>query len=176
MTCRPGGEFSDALGLAEVHPATAGGLFAVDDAPPVLAVPESGEASGSHLPMMQYMVVGGDTDDVGGDEATATTRARQGVPVAYRGPDTDRDILNPQTQLPMLFHGHPGRITSPAVQHILVNWSVSRTSLQALPSATAPTPSTAGGPALSCPLWRRSQKTSTLLRKQRLDNGERPVP
>lgn len=111
--------------------------------------------------MMQYMVVGGDTDDMGEDEAIATTRVRQGVLVAYRGPDTDRDILNPETRPPMLFHGHPGWITSPAIQHILVDW----VGLEGEPASFAvgycPTPWTVGGPALSCPVWRRSQKTST---------------
>lgn len=42
--------------------------------------------------------------------------------MAARGPDTDRDILTPGTPPPMLFHGRPGRITSPAVPHILMDW------------------------------------------------------
>ncbi|WP_245687838.1 hypothetical protein [Rhodococcus phenolicus] len=56
------------------------------------------------------------------DEPMATTRVHQGVPAAYHGTDTDRDILSPETQPSTLFHGHPGRTTSPAVQHIFVDW------------------------------------------------------
>lgn len=56
------------------------------------------------------------------DEAIATNRIQRGTPVAYRGQDTDRDILNPASRPAVLFHGHPGRITDPTLQHIQVDW------------------------------------------------------
>ena len=126
--------------------------------------------------MMQYMVVGGDTDDVGEDEAIATTRVRQGVPVAYRGPDTDRDILNPQTQPPMLFHGHPGRIASPAIQHILVDWVGLEDEPASFAVGYCPHTIDGGWAGPVVPALAEISEDEYFLRKQRIDKGERPVP
>ncbi len=126
--------------------------------------------------MMQYMIVGGDTDDMGEDEAIATTRVRQGVPVAYRGPDTDRDILNPETGPPMLFHGHPGRITSPAVQHILVDWVGLEDEPASFAVGYCPHTIDGGWAGPVVPALAEISEDEYLLRKQRIDKGERPIP
>ncbi|MGW5339238.1 hypothetical protein ACWEQD_12540 [Rhodococcus pyridinivorans] len=127
-------------------------------------------------PQIRLMVVGGDTDDMGGDEAIATRRVRQGVPVAYRGRDTDRDILNPQRQPPMLFHGHPGRITSPAMQHILVDWVGLEDEPASFAVGYCPHTIDGGWAGPVVPALAEISEDEYLLRKQRIDKGERPIP
>ncbi|SUF08979.1 Uncharacterised protein [Rhodococcus gordoniae] len=110
------------------------------------------------------------------DEPIATTRVRQGVPVAYCGADTDRDILNPHTQPPMLFHGHPGRITSAAIQHILVDWVGLEDEPVSFAVGYCP-PTIDGGWAGPVVLGLAEISEDEYLRRtQRIDKGKRPVP
>ncbi|ETT28373.1 hypothetical protein RR21198_1025 [Rhodococcus rhodochrous ATCC 21198] len=117
------------------------------------------------------------THDVQGwDKAMATTRVRQGVPVAFRGADTDRDILDPQAQPPMLFHGHPGRITSPAIQHILVDWVGLEDEPASFAVGFCPRAIEGGWAGPVVPGLAEISEDEYLLRKQRIERGERPVP
>jgi len=98
------------------------------------------------------------------------------VPVADRGSDTDRDIINPHTGTPMLFHGQPGRTTNPAIQHILVDWVGLEDEPASFVVGYCPHTIDGGraGPVASA--LSEISEDEYLLQTQRIEQGERPVP
>lgn len=110
------------------------------------------------------------------DEAIATNRIQRGTPVAYRGQDTDRDILNQAAQPALLFHGHPGRITDAPLQHIRVDW----VGLEDEPASYAvgfcPTTVDGGRPGPTVPGLAEISEDEFKVRKQRIERGQRPLP
>lgn len=106
----------------------------------------------------------------------ATNRVRPGAPVAFRGHDTDRDILTPDPQPPLLFHGHPGRITDPAVQHILVDWVGLENEPASFAVGFCTTTAPGGWAGPTVPGLAEISEEEFAVRKQRIDHGQRPVP
>jgi hypothetical protein len=108
------------------------------------------------------------------DEAIATSRIQRGAPVAFRGQDTDRDILNPAPAL--LFHGHPGRITDPTLQHILVDWVGLEDEPASFAVGFCPTTVDGGWASPTVPGLAEISEAEFKVRKQRIDSGQRPLP
>ena len=96
--------------------------------------------------------------------------------MADRGSDTDRDILNPHTGTPMLFHGHPGRTTNPAIQHILVDWVGLEDEPASFAVGYCPDTIDGGWAGPVVPALAEISEDEYLLRKRRIDKGERPIP
>ena len=110
------------------------------------------------------------------DEAIATNRIQRGTPVAYRGQDTDRDILNPAARPALLFHGHPGRITDPTLQHVQVDWVGLEDEPASFAVGFCPTTVDRGLAGPTVPGLAQISEDEFMVRKQRIESGQRPLP
>jgi hypothetical protein len=110
------------------------------------------------------------------DEAIATNRIQRGTPVAYRWQDTDRDILNPASQPALLFHGHPGRITDPTLQHVQVDWVGLEDEPASFAVGFCPTTVDGGWAGPTVPGLAEISEDEFRVRKQRIESGQRPLP
>jgi len=110
------------------------------------------------------------------DEAIATNRIQRGAPVAYRGQDDNRDILNQTAPPALLFQGHPGRITDPSVQHIRVDWAGLEDEPASFAVGFCPTTVDGGRAGPTVPGLAEISEEEFRVRKQRIESGRCPLP
>lgn len=110
------------------------------------------------------------------NEAIATNRIRRGAPVAYRGQDDDRDILNQSAPPALLFQGHPGRITDATLQHILVDWVGLEDEPASFAVGFCPTTVHGRRAGPTVPGLAEISEDEFRVRKQRIESGQRPLP